>query len=166
MRYKLISSDWSCYVMCVDWRCTAPLGDNLIYCRNIVHPELRCCYPSLKWEVPVTKSSVGDIFRPFLKGLKINRLQTSGRRLGPPEKALHVFSSGLLPVTSNFWLAFKLKRWEGQRVWQGWPAYFTHQCWRKAGFAVAWDWIYRSLCHDWRAPESSQRPLDCLTQHC
>lgn len=109
MRYKLISSDWSFYVMCVDWRCTAPLGDNLIYCRNIGHPELRCCCPSLKWEVPVTKSSVGDIFRPFLKGLKISKLQTSGRRLGPPEKVLHVFSSGLLPMTSNFWLVFKLK---------------------------------------------------------
>lgn len=55
--------------------------------REIVCPELRCCYPSLKWEVPVTKSSTEDIFRPFLKRLRIDKMQTSGRRLGPPEIA-------------------------------------------------------------------------------
>jgi len=66
------------------------ISDDLLQ-RDTVCSELKCCYPSLKWEVPVSKSSTGDMFRPFLKGLRIDKVRTSGRRLGPPEKVFHVF---------------------------------------------------------------------------
>lgn len=113
----------------------------MIYCRERLS-WTKVLLLSLKWEVPVIKSSIGGIFRPFLEGLKIARCRLQEKHWDLQRKCSMYFfwwRTALLPMTSNIWSVFKLKGWEGQRVEQGWPAYSAHHCWRKAGFAVAWD---------------------------
>lgn len=165
MRYRLLSlADPA--VWCWWLTLYSPTCDLLQ--REIRCPELRCCYPSLKWEAPSLKAPL-ETFMSFLQGLRNDKVHTSGRRLEPPEKVLHLFPlmvcTILLPVTSNFWSLFKLKGWEG-RSWAGMSSILHMWLLEESRFCCLLRLNSEALICDQRAPESSQRALNCLMWCC
>lgn len=145
-----------------DWHCAAPAADKVWFTAERDWLSwTKVLLPQFKLEVPSLKAPL-ETFMPFLQGLRIDKVHTSGRRLEPPEKVLHVFPlmvcTVLLTTTNNFWSVFKLKGWEGQS-WAGMSSTLHTWLLEESRFCCLLRLNSEALICDQRAPESSQRAL-------
>lgn len=151
-----------------DWHCAAPPADKVWFTAERDWLPWTKFKFQFKLEVPSLIAPL-EAFIPFLQGLRIDKVHTSGRRLEPPEKVLHVFPlmvcTIFLSMTSNFWSLFILKGWEGQS-WARVSSTLHTWLLEESRFCCSLRLNSEALICDQRAPESSQRALGCSVWCC